>query len=200
MVGARRALIAMVLLTALLAGCGEDDDPKQASGNGIDRAFAASMIPHHESAVDMGRLAGKKAGHAELRALAGDIVRSQTAEIRTLRRAERGLAREGVRPGDLGLDEQLMGMGMDVHGLGSARPFDRAFIDMMVPHHNGAIRMSEIELDRGASRPLRRLARAIVDAQTREIRRMERWRKAWYGSDDAPDVHGEPGGHGMQVP
>jgi uncharacterized protein (DUF305 family) len=188
-------VVAALVCAGLLGGCGKDDDDAgAAAGNATDRAFAGSMIPHHESAVDMGRLAERGAGRAELKSLARQIVRSQRAEIRTLRRIDRQLAGEGVKRGRLGLDRNMMGMGMNMHGLASARPFDRAFIDMMVPHHLGAIRMSRVELRRGDSEELRALARDIIDAQTREIRRMRGWRKAWYGSGAAPAAHG---GHTM---
>ena len=191
------ALLPALICAALLAGCGGDDDDAGAGGNATDRAFAASMIPHHESAVDMGRLAEDEATHAELKALARDIVTSQRAEIRTLRRIDRKLEGEGVKSGHLGMSEDMMGMGMDMHGLESARPFDRAFIDMMVPHHLGAVRMSRVELRRGESEELRTLAREIIDAQTREIRQMRAWRKDWYGSGSTPAMHGGSGGHTM---
>lgn len=191
-------VLASLICAALLSGgCGGDDDADAAAGNAIDRAFAGSMIPHHGSAVDMGRLAERKATHAQLKSLARDIVTSQKAEIRTLRRVDRELEGEGVKSGHLGLDEHMMGMGMDMHALDSARAFDRAFIDMMVPHHLGAVRMSRVELRRGESEELRALARDIIDAQTREVSRMRAWRKAWYGSGAAPMVHGGSGGHMM---
>lgn len=82
----------------------------------------------------------------------------------------------------LGLTMDEMGMSMDMGGLVNARPFDRAFIDMMIPHHQGANRMARAELQKGHDPALRRIARAILRAQGREIREMRRWRKAWYGS------------------
>ena len=194
------SLAAALVAAALIGGCGGDDDDGGgggAAGNATDRAFAGSMVPHHEGAVDMGRLARDEATHAELKALAEEIVTSQTAEIRTLRRVDRELRGEGVRAGSLGLDEGMMGMGMDMHGLESERPFDRAFIDMMVPHHLGAVRMSRVELQHGENGELRKLARDIIAAQNREIRQMREWRKAWYGSGAAPSTHGGSGGHMM---
>jgi uncharacterized protein (DUF305 family) len=169
--GPFRTAAALLAAGAFLVGCGDDDTSKSASGNSTDRAFARSMIPHHEAAVEMAELAQERAQHRELRSLAKDIVASQTAEIRTLRRVEGDLQGKGVHHGDLGLDEHMMGMDHDIHGLESAREFDRAFIDMMVPHHQGAIRMSAIELRRGDDSQLRRLARDIIAAQKREIRR-----------------------------
>lgn len=65
---------------------------------------------------------------------------------------------------------------------GSAKPFDRQFIDMMVPNHQGAIRMARVELKRGKNTHLREIASAIVKAQAKEIREMNAWRTDWYGA------------------
>ena len=46
---------------------------------------------------------------------------------------------------------------------------DRDFVEMMVPHHQGAVDMAQAELKYGHNEQLRRLAREIVDAQQREI-------------------------------
>jgi uncharacterized protein (DUF305 family) len=79
----------------------------------------------------------------------------------------------------LGVTEDESGMTMDMHELHGAKPFDRTFIDLMIPHHRGAIRMARAELAKGANRKLRRIARAIVRDQKKEIRTMKRWREAW---------------------
>jgi len=57
-------------------------------------------------------------------------------------------------------------------------PFDRQFIDMMVPHHEGAVAMAQIALKRGQHQQIHTLARAIIGAQNQEIRQMKAWRRA----------------------
>jgi uncharacterized protein (DUF305 family) len=59
------------------------------SGTDVDRAFADAMIPHHEGAVKMAKLALRKAEHGELIELSTHIIASQSAEIRILRRFSR---------------------------------------------------------------------------------------------------------------
>jgi uncharacterized protein (DUF305 family) len=46
---------------------------------------------------------------------------------------------------------------------------DRDFVEMMVPHHQGAVDMAQAELKYGHNVQLRRLAQDIVVAQQREI-------------------------------
>ena len=57
---------------------------------------------------------------------------------------------------------------------------DRAFIDAMVPHDEQAIEAARVVLDQNERDELRRLARDIVEAQTREVQRLQEWRAAWF--------------------
>jgi uncharacterized protein (DUF305 family) len=160
--------------------------------NKTDRAFVREMIPHHEMAVDMAKMAKTDGEHAKIRRLARRIMRTQTGEIRTLEKIARRL---GVTPESMPMNDQMMrdfetlgvspresGMSMNMHDLHGAKPFDRRFIDLMIPHHQGAIRMARAERAKGRHARLRRIARAIITDQAREIRQMNAWRKAWYGA------------------
>jgi hypothetical protein len=51
---------------------------------------------------------------------------------------------------------------------------DRDFVEMMVPHHQGAVDMAQAELKYGHNKQLRQLAHRIVEAQQREIVVMRR--------------------------
>jgi uncharacterized protein (DUF305 family) len=207
------ALLAIVVLTlsTLAAACGEDDTSTGGNpsgntlGNETDRAFASAMIPHHESAVDMAEIAREKSSRPEIKQLAVAIVTTQNAEIEQLTALDQDLTDAGVEAGDLGVTEHEMGMDDDPSMLEDAKPFDREFIDMMIAHHQGAIRMARAELDDGEKPELRELAEAIADAQAKEIDEMNTWRVEWFGSvspaggvpaeEDSSGGHG--GGHGM---
>jgi len=52
---------------------------------------------------------------------------------------------------------------------------DKDFVDHMIPHHQGAIDMAEVELRYGKDPQLKKLARDIVKAQREEIATMKRW-------------------------
>jgi uncharacterized protein (DUF305 family) len=52
---------------------------------------------------------------------------------------------------------------------------DHDFVAMMIPHHQGAVDMANVELQYGKDPAMRRLARDIVAAQDREIALMKNW-------------------------
>jgi uncharacterized protein (DUF305 family) len=64
----------------------------------------------------------------------------------------------------------------------SAVPFDRSFIDAMVPHHESAIEMAEAAKPRLTQPDLIEVADDIVASQQAEIDRMLAWREEWFGS------------------
>ncbi len=171
----RKMLPAALAAGALaFAACGDDDSvPGDARGNGIDRGFVADMIPHHEGAVEMAKIAERRGESQFVRGLAGEIIRTQNAEIAAMRREDEGLDTAGVDRQPLGVPEHMMGMDMDTAMLESAEPFDRAFLEMMIPHHKGAIEMARVELQKGSDPELKALAQRIIEAQAREISEME---------------------------
>lgn len=185
--------------TGGLAACGSDDSGSMDKGsmsttmssgsgksvagvgNGTDLAFVEQMIPHHRSAIAMARIAKEKSRRSEIQTLAGDIIGAQQSEIAELTQLRSKLVDGGVKAGSLNLDDSQMGMSMDASMLRGADPFDKAFIDMMTPHHRGAIAMARAELAKGENAQAKTIAQGIVTAQQREIRQMAAWRKAWYG-------------------
>lgn len=57
------------------------DSLKGKTGDDFDEAFLAAMIAHHQGAVDMARLAQANAKHDEIKAMANDIISTQSQEI-----------------------------------------------------------------------------------------------------------------------
>ena len=124
----RRGVVAafMAAGSLALAACGESasegssgavqsssdvgsSSPPPPKGNGTDRAFATQMIPHHESAVEMAKIGLQRAESLFVRDLSRNIIRTQTAEIATLRRAAQALEEAGVEKAPLGLSRSRWG-------------------------------------------------------------------------------------------
>lgn len=57
---------------------------QSAGGATEDEAFARSMLPHHQGAVDMARIELQYGRDPEMRRLAARVVATQTAEIREM--------------------------------------------------------------------------------------------------------------------
>jgi len=168
-----------------IAACGDGDDSSSEEAKETDGAFVAEMVEHHELAIEMAEMALDRGEHPEIEELARSIITLQGREIEELGTVHERLFGEPVAEADhgtLGLSAAEMGVHEETGALETARPFDREFIDMMVPHHQGAIRMARIELERGEDEHLKGIAEAIITAQSGEIEVMNEWRRDWYGA------------------
>jgi uncharacterized protein (DUF305 family) len=175
--------VGVALILVGVAGLGFVFLPGGASslmGDGMDEMFIEQMIPHHDDAIAMAELALERSERPEIRQLAEDIRRSQTAENVQMRDWYRGWY--GDEP-DIGGG---MGMGMmsettDMRALESAPDFDKEFIEQMIPHHETAVMMTSMVGNGGGRQELRELADSMRRAQSREIELMESWYSEWYG-------------------
>ncbi len=154
------------------------------NGKYSDERFIDAMVPHHEGAIDMARVAQKNAEHPEIKQLADNITTTQRAEIKELesiKKEEFGTSRV---PKNMNMGQmESMGMMTDPGDLANENPFDKAFIDNMIPHHQSAIEMAEVALRETDNPKIRELATNIVEAQKREISQMKQWRERWYQGD-----------------
>lgn len=140
------------------------------NGQYSDVAFVDAMVPHHEGAVDMSEVALRNGEHEEIRTLAQEIIDAQRAEIETFGQMRDGLegASTGMSRGEM---EGMMGMS-DPAELEGAKPFDKAFIDAMTPHHESAIAMANVALEGSENPEIRQIAENIVSSQERELSQM----------------------------
>ncbi len=61
----------------------------------------------------------------------------------------------------------------------SGEEFDKAFLAQMIIHHQGAIDMANLVLQKSTKPELRNLANEIIAAQTKEINQMKTWQQQW---------------------
>ena len=64
-----------------------------------------------------------------------------------------------------------------------ASNIDRHFIEQMIPHHEGAVAMAQLALEKSKRTEIKTLAAAIIEGQTKEIQDMTLWYKDWFGKD-----------------
>ena len=83
------------------------------------------------------------------------------------------------------------GHGLDIGPAGST--YDLRWLDAMVQHHTGALRMSEFVFTIGQP-GVGALARRIWSDQAQEIRAMGQWRKSWYPGAPVYPVALQPNG------
>jgi uncharacterized protein (DUF305 family) len=149
-------------------------------GQYSDKAFIDAMVPHHQGAIEMARVALENAEREEIRELSQDIISSQQAEIRELMDIKKEEFGTSQVPMDMSRG-QMKGMGMvDPQRLAKGEPFDEAFINAMIPHHQSAIEMAAVANEETENPRIEELAANIVSAQKREIVQMKRWREQWY--------------------
>jgi uncharacterized protein (DUF305 family) len=151
------------------------------NGRYSDERFIDAMVPHHQGAVEMARVALKNAEHKEIKQLSRNIISTQQAEIEELKSIKKEQFGTSKVPMEMS-PEQMQGMGMmmDPEQLAHEEPFDRAFIDAMIPHHQSAIEMAQVAYKESENPQIKNLARDIIDAQEREIAQMKEWRQEWY--------------------
>lgn len=68
----------------------------------------------------------------------------------------------------------------DSKELTNQQPFDKAFIDAMIPHHQSAIDMARVAYEQTSDSEIKNLAQGIVNAQQKEIQQMTDWYQEWY--------------------
>lgn len=61
------------------------DALKNKAGDDFDKAFIATMIEHHQGAIDMAKLSNKQAKHQEIKDLSQAIIEAQEKEIANMR-------------------------------------------------------------------------------------------------------------------
>jgi len=174
--------IAEVLLAAaamLGSACG----PKVKAAAPYDLMFIDAMVAHHQGAVDMARPADSNALHPELKAFARKVIEDQSREIALMTQWRDQWFPGRPRTQNImempGMAVSMMDISPDHMQKLTGAAFDRMFVDMMIPHHEGALTMARDALAKSQRPEVRKLAQEIIDAQQREIEMMRRWTEEW---------------------
>lgn len=104
----------------------------------------------------------------------------------------------------MSMEDTMTSMNTQLQGK-TGDDFDKAFLNEMIKHHEGAVGMAQLALTNAKHQEIKTLATAIISAQNKEIFDMKSWLKNWYGIDNSKTVNsaeGAPAGsiHNMPVP
>jgi uncharacterized protein (DUF305 family) len=154
--------------------------PKGALFTKADVEFMQGMIAHHSQAIVMSRMAESHGANPQVLKLSNKIDQSQVPEIRIM---QGWLQRNHQFVPDTSSWHNVMMAGMltpeQLKELDAARgvDFDRAYLQMMIQHHAGALRMVDDLFNTslaGQEVDVNVFANDVVTAQTTEIGIMQR--------------------------
>ena len=147
-----------------------------------DVRFMQDMIPHHHQAMEMATLTKGRTNREELLDLAGRIDASQADEIEWMQNWLRERGQQLPDPGahaTMQTSHKLAGMAspeqMAALAAAAGPDFDRLFLELMIAHHEGAVKMVEelLEQEGAAYDPaLREFTTDVTNDQAAEIERM----------------------------
>ena len=139
--------------------------------------FMKDMIDHHVMAVEMAEICVEEAIHPELERLCKDVISAQTSEVEImqswLQRWYSMTHEHQMMPADEQMMAELTSM--------SGTEFEIHFMEMMVEHHNAAIREAESCTTSAYHEELRSLCKDIILTQGAEIGQLQSWLCDWYG-------------------
>ncbi|MFA5552649.1 MAG: DUF305 domain-containing protein [Trueperaceae bacterium] len=143
------------------------------AGGEFEVAFMSMMIAHHQGAVAMADWVLERGDEPEVLGAARAIQAAQGPEIERMTAWLREWYGADVDAGYAATMEADMG-GMMAAMAAGADP-DTAFLEEMIRHHQGAIDMAQLALERATHAELRELARDIIVAQAEEVNQYRTW-------------------------
>lgn len=166
--------MATVLLLSI-AGCGGKSD-QAAEYSDADRNFLQAMIPHHEQAILMSDLAPERAGKVEVKALAARIETAQAPEIEEMKSVLKTAGEDHHADQEHMHDDGTMLTNDEMEKLRNSKgaDFDRAYLQGMIKHHQGAVSMAQTEIKEGKSVKVVEMASKMTAAQKNEIDEMKK--------------------------
>jgi uncharacterized protein (DUF305 family) len=186
--GAWWVVVAVLALLAVLGGCangtGGSADPSASAAQTFNKAdvkFAQTMIPHHEQSVEMSNIMlAKSAVDPEVTALAQQIKDAQGPEMAALTGFLTAWNQPLIPDHSAEADEDHW----DAEGVLTPEEMQelmaadgpagqQLFLEGMIEHHKGAITMVQDEIDDGENPDAVKLAQAIRDGQTAQVKTME---------------------------
>ncbi len=146
--------------------------------NSISRNFIVQMIPHHRAAIEMSKNILCYTTLIPLQEIALDIIREQTEGIRDMERILRCCSRMGNNNQELScyqnhFREITDTMFSDMENACTVNDINADFMYEMIPHHLGAINMSQNALNFPICPDLKPILESIITSQKKGVYEME---------------------------
>ena len=88
-------------------------------------------------------------------------------------------------------DHSMMSMNdmtKQLEGL-SGDAYDKAFLEMMIAHHQGAIDMAELSAAKASHDEVKQLSASMILTEQQEVMNMQQWQAKWgYGKGESMDT------------
>jgi uncharacterized protein (DUF305 family) len=144
----------------------------------IDHDFSMMMMMHHQTAIDMANELLRKGRNTTLKEMAQMMITKQTEEIGVL---QSFIDRHAHVPHNIN-EEQDMELMKAMEKMADQADLqlitgdiDNDFATLMIPHHQSAMDMAEIESHFGHDTIPMNLARQIKEDQKMEIGELQKW-------------------------
>ena len=184
---------------------------REPGNDSAEAGFARDMIVHHAQAVEMSEIIRPKTENDRILTLATDITLTQQAQIGQMQgwlnlwdlpiaRTEpamtwMGMSTAGRMPG--------MASAEEINRLQDLPPeeADRLFLQLMIPHHEAAVPMSDAVLDETGNPAVERLANAVISSQEAEITIMQKMLRDLGAEppEESPGIDDMEGMEGMDM-
>lgn len=199
--GKDKQIVNCILVIALILGAvttisisaseahAQNPNSSQMGNMPYDLHYIDMMRMHHRQGIAMARVAERKGTTAALKAFARKTADDQEKELLELKKHRdhwyagqpemdhsQMMAQMHQMPGMSGHGNMKMDMQADLAKLQAAtgKPFDRMFLDMMIPHHQMAVDMSKEAATKAEHAEIKEMARMTVLKQQKEIAEMNR--------------------------
>ena len=183
-----RLLVLLLAAAWVTGGCGASGNPfvRAEPVSDTDAAFVRAMMVHERMVGSIAAAGRDKALRVELRGIAKETLARHARDESTLALFEGAVRGRRVAP--LGTRTHSGPPRVDVRTLRRAVSFDHEFLVLMIQQHEYAMAAAAAERDRGSDRNVKVLAGSIYDSSRRDVERLRRWLRTWYGDDTQPGV------------
>jgi uncharacterized protein (DUF305 family) len=134
-----------------------------------DAEFLLGMIPHHQEAVETSAYLLTRTDNPDLRQFLQSVITVQAKEVQQMKQWHRQWLNKPYAAN--GNYQPMMGNLTNLAGV----DLDRAYIEGMIGHHQGAIAMTKQALQFTQRPALKTMAETIIRTQSEEVSQLQGW-------------------------